>query len=423
MGQRPHPGRRHLGGRRRGLAIGTALSLAAAPFLTGCSTSLSAATTTLRGVLVGTVVHTDGSTQPAANGLKLKDGDVVRTGDGGRAELVTRDRVVYVGSRAAVQVVDGAHQVLRAGAVVVDAQRGDELRAQVAGLAVTVPAGSAVRAERSFTSRIATLVGSADVTSTAGRHLSIRGLHQAIVGGDALPDTTTPLRLTDDDGEARAVPDLVRDDQTLNGLARGMDATGPSTAHVVAANFSGSLDATRGVGRSERLLPAVIAATGSTDGARARYQRAVDFRIAGGSWGVVARLLGVRASRVVATLAAFERSQPPGQIGNVAAVLATAGGVAGNGAGDAGNTGDRNGGGGRSNGNGGGGGDGGGGGGSPSPSPSPSGPVDTVVDTVDKTVGDVLSLVPTPSPSPTSAGGLLPVPLPTVNVPALPTPH
>ena len=273
----------------RAVALGAVASLAAAPFLTGCSSSVSAASTTLRGVLTATVVHTDGSIRPAVDGLKLRPGDVVRTGGRGRAELVTQDRVVYVGSRASVQVVDGDHQVLRAGAVVVDAQRGPELHTQLAGLAVTTRGGSAVRAERSVTSRIATLAGSADVQSSAGRRLTIAGLHQAVVGGDALPDTTTPLRLTDDDGEARAVPDLVRDDQSLNGLARGIDSTGPSTTHVVAANFSGSLAAPRGVGRSERLLPAVIAATGSTAGVRDRYQRAVDFRMAGGSWGVIAR--------------------------------------------------------------------------------------------------------------------------------------
>ena len=164
----------------------------------------------------------------------------------------------------------------------------------------------------------------------------------------------------------------------------------------------------------------MIAATGSTNGVHERYQRAVELRIAGGSWGVIARLLGVRASRVVATLAAFERTQPPGQVGSVAAVLASVGAAnaGGNGNGAAGDGSVSNGSGGGSNGN------GNGGGGSPSPSPSPSGPVDTVVDRVDKTVGDVLSLVPTPTPSPTrTRGPLLPVPLPSVNLPLLPTPH
>ena len=417
MGQTVHPGRR-----ARGFALLAAVALAAAPFLTGCSTSVAASPTTLRGVLSATVVHTDGTTRPAIDGLKLRPGDVVRTGDGGRAELVTQNRVVYVGSQAAIQVVDGAHQVLRSGAVVADAQDGPGFALDVATFAVTVAPGSAIRAERSFTSRIAALAGATDVRSAAGRQLTINALHQAMVGGDALPDTTTPLRLTDDDGEAHAVPDLVRDDETLNGLARGIDSTGPSTARVITASAElGSLTAPTGVGRSDRLLPAVIAATGSAAGAHVRYDRAVGFRKAGGSWGVIAHLLGVRAQGVVATLAAFERTQPPGRIGSVAAVLATAGhGAGGPGGGQGTNNGSDN--------NGTGNGDNGGhngGGPSPSPSPSPSGPVGTAVDRVNDTVGEVLSLLPTPSPSPTGNAGAptLPVPVPSVSLPQLPIGH
>ena len=122
----------------------------------------------------------------------------------------------------------------------------------MAGLAVAIPAGSAIRAERSVTVRVAALAGRADVTSAAGRTLTIDSLHQAMVGGDALPDNTTPLQLTDDDGEAHAVPDLVRDDETLNGLASGIDSTGPATARVVASSWHGPLSAPPGLGRAER---------------------------------------------------------------------------------------------------------------------------------------------------------------------------
>jgi hypothetical protein len=423
MGQTVHPGRR-----ARGFALLAAGSLAATPFLTGCSSSVAAAPTTLQGVLGASVVHTDGTTRTAVDGLTLRPGDVVRTGSAGRAELVTRNRVVYVGSQAAVQVVDGTHQVLRLGGVVADAQQGaPDLDIAVAGLDVHTPPGSAVRAERSVTSRIGALAGPVDVTTSAGRRLTIDALHQAMVGGDALPDSTTPLRLTDDDGEAHAVPDLVRDDETLNGLARGIDSTGPSTTRVVEASWSGPLTAPRGVDRSERLLPAVIAATGSAAGADQRYSRAVDYRKAGGSWGVIAHLLGVPAQNVVATLAAFERTQPPGQIGSVAAVLASVS-AAGNGAGGGSH------GGGRDTGNNGGGQDtgttGGHGSGGPAPTPSPSsggGTVGQLVGTVDNTVGQVLSILPTPvpTPTPTKTALPLPIPLPSVNLPLplLPSGH
>src|SRR3954469_5856368 len=366
MGQRAHPGRTAV--------VCAAASLAALPVLTGCGSSVASATTTLHGGLGATVVHVDGSTRPGVEGLRLRPDGVVRTASGGRAELVTGTRTVYLGSSAALQVQDGARQVLRHGALVADAQRGPGLHLQVAGLDVDTPAGSALRAERSVTTRIAALAGSSEVTSSAGRRLAVAGLHQAMVGGDALPDLTSPLRLTDDDGEAHAIPDLVRDDETLNGLARGIDSTGPQTARVVTAAF-GPLTAPRGVGRSERLMPAVIAAAGSADGAKQRYDDATTDRKAGGSWGGVARLVGVRASGVVAALAAFERTQPPGQVGSVAAVLASAGLSTGNrpGAGSNGrhDNGGANGGGDTSGNHNGG---GSGGGGSPSPSPSPSGP-------------------------------------------------
>src|SRR4051812_10478081 len=100
MGQTVHPGRR-----ARAVALLAAGSLAATPFLAGCSSSVASSPTTLRGIVAATVVHTDGSTRPGINGLRLRPGDVVRNGTGGRAELITRDRVVYVGSEAAVQVV------------------------------------------------------------------------------------------------------------------------------------------------------------------------------------------------------------------------------------------------------------------------------------------------------------------------------
>src|SRR2546423_2606506 len=197
MGQRPHPGRGSAILRARSTtALAVAATLAAGPFLSGCGTSVSAASTTVQGVVSATIVHTDGTTRRAVDGLRLRPGDVVQTGPGGRAELVTQDRVVFVGSQAAVQVVDGDHQVLRTGAIVADAQRGPELHAQVAGLAVAIPAGSAIRAERSVTVRVAALAGRADATSAAGRTLTIDSLHQAMVGGDALPDNTTPLQLT-----------------------------------------------------------------------------------------------------------------------------------------------------------------------------------------------------------------------------------
>lgn len=397
MGQSAHPGRTR--------AAIAAVGVVVATTLTGCSGSLASATTVLTAVVHATVVHADGSTAAAVDGLRLRPGDVVRTGTGGRAELVTRARHVYLGSQASLQVLDGEHQQLRHGALVADAQHGAGLTLNVAGLDVSAPAGSALRAERSVTVRLGALAGAAHVVSATGRSLDLPELHQVVVGGDALPDRTTPLRLTDDDGESHAVPALVHDDQSLVGLARGIDGSGASTARVVTASWRGpSIHTPAGVARSEGVLPVVIAAAGPAADATHRYSSAVALRKAGGSWGVVAHLLGVGAARVVDELAALQRTQKPGTLGNAQQILAaiaagarSSGGGAGGGAG----SGDNGGGGG---GSGGGNGGGGGGGDNPKPTPSPSS-TQQPLDTVSQTVGQVLSLVPTPTSSPT---GLLP---------------
>src|SRR3954451_20767815 len=255
MGQSAHPGRTR--------AAIAAAGVVAAASITSCSGSLASATTTLSAVAGASVVHTDGSTVAAVDGLRLRPGDVVRTGPGGRAELVTRARQVYVGAQASVQGLDGEHQQLRHGAMVVDAQHGSGLSLRVAGVEGTTPAGTALRAERSVTVRLGALAGRSHIVSSTGRSLDLPSLHQVVVGGDAVPELTTPLRLTDDDGESRAVPVLVHDDESLVGLARGIDGTGAATARVVTAAWRGpSARTPAGVARSERVLPVVIAAAG-----------------------------------------------------------------------------------------------------------------------------------------------------------------
>lgn len=406
MGQSAHPALR----RRAGALVATAALGAVS--LTGCGSSVADATTTLAAAIGVTVIHSDGSTVAGVDGMHIDPGDVLHTGPGGRADLLTRSRHVYLGSSASLQVVNGAHEALRHGAVVVDAQHGPGLSLDVGGLTVTAADGTAVRAERSATVRVGALAGSTRVVSVAGRSLTVPALRQVVTGGDALSDRTTPLRLTDDDAEAHTVPDLVRADEALVSLARGIDGSGASTTHVVTASWQRPLAPTPpGVARSERVLPIVIAAAGSGDALR-RYRAAVSYRTAGGSWGVVAALVGVVASNVVDELAVLERTAPAGRIGNVRQVLAalaasdatTRGGSGGTQVdGGGGNSGGGNSGGG----GGGGGGDGSGSGSGPStsPSPSPTGPVGQLTDTVDNTVGQVLKILPTPTPTPT---GLLP---------------
>ena len=291
-------------------AVALACGLLVAGTVTGCGSPLSAATTTLRGVVDASVVHANGAVVTAVDGLHLRRGDVVRTGAHGRAELQTRGRAIYEGSDAALQMIDGARADLRHGAVVVDAKHGPGLSMSLAGLQVSTGSGSAVRAERSVTVRLGALAGSVGVDSQTGRHLQITPLSQAIVGGDALPDTTadSPLRLTDDDGEARAVPGLVRDDLALNSLAAGIDNTGDSTVRLVTAAWHAGLESLpSGVGRSEQVLPVVIAAAAGHD-VKSGYDNAVVLRRHGASWGVVAHRLHTTSAAVLAALSAFERA-------------------------------------------------------------------------------------------------------------------
>jgi len=291
---------------------------------------------------------------------------------------------------------------LRHGAVVVDAQHGPGLAMSVAGLRVGTSSGTALRAERSVTVRIAALAGDASVDSSTGRHLDVASLSQVIVGGDALPDSTadSPLRLTDDDGEAHTVPSLVRDDLALDTLASGIDNTGSSTVRVVTAAWHSGLDPLpAGVADSEQVLPVVIAAASGGD-TSAHYSTAVQLRRDGASWGVVAHRLHTTSAAVLAALQAFEKGAATGQVGTVPAALAFLSGAGSTGPSHHGGGGSRPGGTSSSPG--------------AHPSPSPSGSPDVVGGTIDR----VLKLLPTPLPTSTS---ILPLPVPSLpSLPSLP---
>src|SRR5438270_3003930 len=87
-------------------AVARACGVLVAGTVTGCGSRVSAATTTLRGVIDASLVHANGAVVTAVDGLRLRRGDVVRTGPAGRAELQTRGRVIYEGSDASVQMLN-----------------------------------------------------------------------------------------------------------------------------------------------------------------------------------------------------------------------------------------------------------------------------------------------------------------------------
>jgi hypothetical protein len=327
MGETPalsHAGRSDLA---RGAAALIVMAAGIVVAATHDGTPVSKAATTLVAMKDADIVSPSGDTRAAVVGEQVASGDVVTTGPRGYAQLLTRGRLVLLSSNAALEVTSGDHQQLRTGTAVVDALRGAGLSLDLAGATVNIPVGSATEASRGASVRIGSLAGPAQVNSSNGRELALPRLKQVVINGDALPSSNTPLHLVDSDDEARVVPRLVADDLSLKTLARGIDTTGSSTAHVIEASWSGVSQpiVARSV-RSERVLPVLIAKATQGGDVQQRYDDAVAWRAQGGSWGVVLHLLDGRAAQVEATLASLQKStQTPGQVGTVipAAIVGT----------------------------------------------------------------------------------------------------
>jgi hypothetical protein len=283
------------------------------------STPAANAETVLGVVKDAKIVSSSGSTRVAEAGDRLFRGDVIMTGPHGSAQVITRQRTTFLAGPGALVVVDGERQQLRSGTVVVDALDGPGLDLDLTGTLVTIPRGSAIEAARGASTRVGALAGPAELASSVGRRLALPALEQVVLSGDAVPGATTPLHLTDSAEEARVVPRLIADDIALKTLARGIDTTGRSTAHIVETSWTGvSQPIPNRAKRSERVLPVLIADSTRGGSAQQRYNNAVAWRAQGGSWGVVLHLLSGRAAAVEATLAALQRTgQSPGQIGTV----------------------------------------------------------------------------------------------------------
>jgi hypothetical protein len=295
-------------------AVGTGVAL------TRSEVPVAKAATTLSQVSHARVVSPNGVSAPAVEGARVPNNYVVRTTRHGSAALQTRGRTVYVGPAAAVAVINGAHQQLRTGSAVIDAQNGPGLDLDLAGDVLTVPDHSATEATRSVSVLVGSLAGPSALTNTSARRLTIPALEQALVNGDALPGSTMPLHLTHSSGETSAVPDLIDADNRLTTLAHGIDSSGPAAASVIEAGWNGVTAALPAAAhRSERVLPMVIADATTRSGvgsAEDRYSKIVSWRRAGGSWGVtLAKLAGDPAA--VETTFAKLRGQSTGRVGQV----------------------------------------------------------------------------------------------------------
>jgi hypothetical protein len=206
---------------------------------------------------------------------------------------------------------------------VVDAQQGPGLQLDLAGAELSVPDGSATEALRSVSVTVGSLAGPSQITNPSARRLTVPALAQAVINGDALPAATTPLHLSDSAAESHAVPTLVDDDNRLRVLARGIDSSGVTTAHTIDASWGGPTTTLppRAL-PSESALPIVIADATSGGTLQDRYRHVVQWRRAGGSWGVALELLRGHAGSVESKLLALQHSLPAGQIGHITSVAA-----------------------------------------------------------------------------------------------------
>jgi len=249
-----------------------------------------------------TVTLPGGVVRSAVDGESLPRGAVVATGPGATATLDVRDRLIVLAPDTTVGVPDGSAADLRRGSILVDRRRGPDVSVTAGAVVLDEVDEGAVRVDRGFSVRVSVFSGAVRAR-TSDRELEIPRLYQAAVAGRALPDRPTPLRLTGDDWEQRVIPAVTSADAELSQLARGIDQdrrlTDSTQVQLLPAAYRGALfELPTGAGRSEALLPVAIGLA-VDDGSVGDARR---LRSAGGSWGVVAALVGARTADVSARL-------------------------------------------------------------------------------------------------------------------------
>jgi hypothetical protein len=289
----------------RMLPSGVAVAACLAATLTGCGRDVRDERVALADVAATTVLS-GSSSHAAADGEHLRKGDRLRTASGGHVTLVVRGRRVLVGGASEVAVPDGATVALTRGALLVDHRHGPGVTVLAGDTTVDQVRTGAVRVERSLSVAVAAVSAGVRVSTATGQRLDLPALYQVGAAGRALPSNGTPLQLRDDAWERAVASDLVADDLHLNDLASGLDAGGVTT---LPAAYRPSSAGTRA---SDAVLAAAIGrAAGRDDAARARaVARAAALRAAGGSWGVVARLVRTKAVDVGTALADVLRGVP-----------------------------------------------------------------------------------------------------------------
>lgn len=294
---------------------GFGLGVVAAALLVGGCSAPGSTTTVLREPRGVTVTTSTGAPRTAADGLRLRTGDLVAVSAAGAATLATGGRQVLLGAGGAVRVVDAQTMDLRRGDVLVDRRRGPSMRLRLDELEVSDVGTGVVRVDRDFSTRVAAYSGGATVTTGTGRQLRVTALHE-VAASAALLGAEAPLRLTGDAWDRRADAGLVRDDAAITAQATAVDGAfsagqlgGPAV--VQAARFAtGTATSMCGLpvaaGASRQVLSLAIARADHPETAvAARCRSAAALHDAGGSWGVVARLLDASTTAVLSAVDAL----------------------------------------------------------------------------------------------------------------------
>ncbi|MCW2544661.1 MAG: hypothetical protein JWM40_2213 [Frankiales bacterium] len=292
------------------LAAGLAVFTAAAVSVFVAAPDPASTVTIVSQVTRAEIVLADGSQRSATIGARLPNGAVLRTGQGGGARLTTGARDVYVGAGSTLAIIDGVHQTLERGQVMVNATDGPALTlATTAGAGtVSTPVGTLARVEQNVsTLRLAVYRGAASITAE-GRSASstVTALHQVRAPYGGVPGPQTALALTlrngvHDQWEQSLVADLVQSDIDLNSFATALDG---ADGQVVIDAAPISLRESTLQGRlGERALTVAVAQ-------KARLFQQVDANLArverdrgdGGSWGVVAAIVRANVTDVTGVL-------------------------------------------------------------------------------------------------------------------------
>lgn len=303
VGQTAHAGRRP---RLVRLTAAAGVVVLAGTLLSACAPPARDVATLVQSASGALLVAPTGTSSEARSGELVKPGDWVVTGPAGRAVLDTGGRLVWLAARTKLRVSNGTAEQVAFGSILIDARSGPNLTVRSGDLAIDPAAGSAVRVQVSFDTRVGAVLGSVTVSGPGGGR-EVPALHQLLATALALPaGDLPPLQLTDDRAEKSVAPELVASDEYLNAEAAEIDsgALGNGNLQLAAARwlpaaFHPLVDSQA----SEAVLPLLIAqAAGGRVGLAGRYTAALRLRQQGGSWGVVAALVGARALRTTGGL-------------------------------------------------------------------------------------------------------------------------